>query len=460
MQTRLWPDRRTPQSPDFRLGISETARPVAALAAVLLAAALAPPPAHAVICAADAVPAATLLLPYFEVDLDHPNGLTTLFSIDNASATAVLAHATVWSDLAVPVFSFNVYLTGYDVQSLNLRDLLVDGTLPRTATNGQDPLDAISPKGSGSQDINFASCGGLLPPPPLPPDFLSYLQNALTGLPSQLAKGLCLGRFLGDRIARGYVTVDTVNNCTLRNPGETGYFTGLPTDPLPIPADVTDQNVLWGAWYIVDSAHDFAQGSTLVAIEASAGNPATSTAGRYTFYGRLVGWTGADHREPLATNFAVPFAVGAAFEGAADLIVWRDPKVVQAPFPCQAPLGTVTTDSWYPLGQEAVAIVNEEEDLETPAVVPIFPQPPPFVPLAAATQRVRLGGSDFPLPFAFGWLDLDLNLNLRGVDSNPVSDPAARQAWVLAVQSSNGHFATAADAFRLDSACAPIHPQL
>ena len=34
----------------------------------------------------------------------------------------------------------------------------------------------------------------------------------------------CAGQDLGDRIARGYVTVDTVNNCTLRFPGDAGYF--------------------------------------------------------------------------------------------------------------------------------------------------------------------------------------------------------------------------------------------
>src|ERR1700730_4873643 len=98
-------------------------------------------PARAVICTLDAVPAATLLLPYFEVNLDNPNGLTTLFSVNNASATAVLAHVVLWSDLAVPVLSFNVYLTGYDVQSINLRDIIVFGNLPQTASQGQDPND-------------------------------------------------------------------------------------------------------------------------------------------------------------------------------------------------------------------------------------------------------------------------------------------------------------------------------
>ena len=36
-------------------------------------------------CTIDAVPAATLLLPYFEVDIDNPGGVDTFFSINNAS---------------------------------------------------------------------------------------------------------------------------------------------------------------------------------------------------------------------------------------------------------------------------------------------------------------------------------------------------------------------------------------
>ena len=116
------------------------------------------------ICTIDEVPAATLLLPYFEVDLDNQWGLNTLFSVNNASATAVLAHVVVWSDLSVPVLDFNIYLTGYDVQTINSGDVL-NGNLPQTASAGQDPNDTISPQGAFSQDINFASCTGLLPPP-------------------------------------------------------------------------------------------------------------------------------------------------------------------------------------------------------------------------------------------------------------------------------------------------------
>src|SRR3954447_15670834 len=107
-------------------------------------------PAQATLCNIDVSPAATLLLPYFEVDLSNPNGLTTLVSVNNSSAQAVLAHVTIWSDLSVPVLAFNIYLTGYDVQTLNLRDLLVNGVLPQTASAGQDPNDTISPKGAKS----------------------------------------------------------------------------------------------------------------------------------------------------------------------------------------------------------------------------------------------------------------------------------------------------------------------
>src|SRR6476661_642555 len=90
---------------------------------LLLAGLLASAPASAVICTIDEVPAATLLLPYFEVDLGNQWGNGTLFSVNNASATAVLAHVVVWSDLSVPVLDFNIYLTGYDVQTISLRDL-------------------------------------------------------------------------------------------------------------------------------------------------------------------------------------------------------------------------------------------------------------------------------------------------------------------------------------------------
>src|SRR5437764_2155810 len=281
--------------------------------------------ARATICDMGVQPSATLLLPYFEVDLGSSTGQTTLFSINNASSTAALAHVVVWTDLSVPVLDFNIYLTGYDVQTINLRDILVNGILPQTASAGQDPLDKISPKGPKSQDINFASCTGQLPPPALPPSFLQHLALSLTGKASPLFGGLCSGRALGDNIARGYITVDTVNNCTLRLPSDINYFT----------SDITFQNVLWGDYFYVNSGQNFADGDTLVHIEASLTNPATTTAGRYTFYGRYVGWNASDHREPLPTTFAGRFVTIEALYGdpfSTSYVVWRDSKTSQNAF--------------------------------------------------------------------------------------------------------------------------------
>jgi len=414
--------------------------------------------ATAVIGTIDQVPAATLLLPYFEVDLNDPNGLTTLFSVNNASATAILAHVVIWSDLSVPVLDFNVYLTGYDVQSINLRDIIVSGKLPRTASAGQDPTDTISHHGTFSQDINFASCSGQLPPPiqpgttdvNLPANFIDHLKKSLTGLASPVLGNLCAGRALGDNIARGYVTVDTVNNCTLRFPGDVGYFAAGGT------GDATNQNVLWGDYFYVNSDQNFASGDTLVHIEASATNPQTSVAGQYTFYGRYVAWLATDNREPLSTNFAVRYITGGAFTGGTDLLVWRDSKVNQAAFTCSAQTGR---PAWFPLGQESIVTFDEQENPDVPQTFPISPQPPgtQLAPFPAEAQRTKVNGASFPVPFQFGWLFLNLNTTVAAAGSNPPEDPAAAQAWVSAAMSAQGRFSVGFDAVQLDSATVANH---
>ena len=401
--------------------------------------------AVATICTIDDVPAATLLLPYFEVDLNNPDGINTLFSINNASATAVLAHVVLWSDLSVPTFDFNIYLTGYDVQTVSIRDIF-NGTVPRTASAGQDPGDAISPKGTFSQDINFASCAGQLPPPAVPASFVTHLRASHTGTFSAILNG-CAGRAFGDNIARGYITVDTVNNCTLRFPGDAGYFLSGGT------GDATNQNVLWGDYFYVNSGENFAQGETLVHAEASATNPETSVPGQYTFYGRYVNWTAADNREPLSTNFAARYINGGAFTGGTDYIVWRDSKVDQNAFKCG------TLPSWYPLGEEQIVIFDEEETPELQQVPPFSPPPPGefLIPFPAESQRTAVDGEDFPVSFDFGWIFMDLNTTVAAAGSNPPEDPLAAQAWVTVVMDASGRFSVGFDAIQLDSACNASH---
>jgi hypothetical protein len=400
-------------------------------------------------------PAATLLLPYFEVDLDNTQGLNTLFTVNNASATAILTHVTIWTDLGVPVFAFNVYLTGYDAQPFDLRAVL-KGTVPTTASAGQDPGDTRSPKGQLSQDINFASCSGQLPPPSAAPTYPDYLRAALTGGPSTFHSGKCVGRNLGTpSIARGYVTVDTVNNCTLRLPGDLGYFGPGGS------GDATNQNTLWGDYMYINPSLDEASGDALVHVQASGTDPQTSVAGQYTFYGRLNNFLALDNREPLSTLFAARFVAPKDFKTVAkarrkallppstELIVWRDPKTTTQPFVCGA------NPTWYPLGQEQVRAIDEQEHQE---VLTFSPSAQPF---PAVTQRVTVGSTNLPVTTASGWMYLNLNTTVSGVP-NPPEDTAASQAWVSILQRvqqgpNGGRYDVGFRAIRLDSAENPSH---
>lgn len=413
-----------------------------------------PRPANALICTIDAVPSSTLLLPHFEVDLSNESLINTLFSIDNTTATAVLVHVVIYSDLAVPVLNFDVYLTGYDIQTIDMASVL-NGNLPQTASAGQDPHDTISPKGPLSQDINFASCNGVLPPQPLSPAKVAALRNALTGLP---APTLCAGINHGDNIARGYVTVDTVNQCSTLNPGDSGYFAP------GFSGVVTYQNNLTGEFYYITKGATGARvafgGENLVNIEADFTNPATSTAGRYTFYGRYDNWTAVDNREPLATEYAVRFFDRTYFGSGApvSLIVWRDPKVNQSSFTCPVVAGA--RPPWYPLGQEGFVAFDEQEHVEFGSGIP-FP---------AASMSLVLGTSALPISFKLGWVYLDLNTTVAAAGPNPPVDPAAAQALVQVIQPGdtganfqgsaffdNAHQGIVRRAQQLDSACAANH---
>src|SRR5437763_12843478 len=80
-------------------------------------------------CDISLLPAATLLLPYFEVDPDSPQTVarTTIFTIQNTTAMPQIARVTLWTDWSYPMLTFNLFLTGYDIQAINLYDVFVRG---------------------------------------------------------------------------------------------------------------------------------------------------------------------------------------------------------------------------------------------------------------------------------------------------------------------------------------------
>jgi hypothetical protein len=405
------------------------------LFAVFLIALSAPAAARADVCSIDEMPAATLLLPYFEVDPNNSSGLTTLFAINNAGAAAVVANVQVWTDLGVPTLGFQVYLTGYDVQTINLRDVF-NGFLPQTASAGQDPQDTISPKGAYSQDINFSFCSQLqLPYPPLPGSFVAHLRAAHSGQFSPILNG-CAGMDRGDGRLRGYVTVDTVSDCTLRRAGDVGYFGAGGV--------VTNQNVLWGDVIYLDPANQYSDGDNLVRIKAFPG----AFPGAPTFYGRFVGGSGADQRQPLPLTWGSRYVNGGAFSGGTDLIVWQDSERVVNPFACG------TLPAGFPLRHSQITVFDEQEQAVLPP--PIFPQPPDLTENAfpAEANKVHVGGASFPVPYAFGWTFLDLRA------PNGFPQPSLRQSWVATSLKAQGQYSVGFSATPLGSVCDQAVPSV
>jgi hypothetical protein len=383
-------------------------------------------PAGAVIGTIDNVPAATLLLPYFEADLVHAKGIDTVFTINNASDEAILTHITVWSDQSVPVLNFNVYLTGYDAQTISMREVL-NGTLPITASAAQDPGDTISPQGPISDDDAFVSCSYLpYTNPYLDPVQVADLQAWLTGNMSP-SHGNCAGAQIRDGIARGYVTVDTVNACNINVASDWAFYAPW----------ITDQNVLWGDWIFVDGRRGLAQGDMLVHIEAC---PTCFAPGEHTFYGRYDGATADDAREPLPTTWATRFYAMAPKDGGAEtsLIVWREGSSSSSGHSCalQGP------SSWYPLPVEQVLLFDESESAME--VTPSIPN---------ETQRISVR-DDLSAPFSVGWAYLNLQHS-----QSAYPDPYA-QSWIIAVTVAEGRFSVGYNPLQLDNANSPVTTKL
>lgn len=343
--------------------------------AVLVAAITLVPHAHA---DTDVTPAATLLLPYFEAELPATpggatKGPTTWLTITSGVDDPILARVVVWSDLAVPVYGFNVALKPFDMQRIDLQQVLI-GKVPQT----QDPA-AIG-------------CSAFLPPPAPNAAAVAALQALLTG---QAVRGECAGFDHGDRVARGYVTVDVVNRCSAEatDPSAPGYFVAGGKGV------ASNRNALTGSALFLDATKKTAYAFPVAHLEVPLNE---IPAGFQSFYGRYVGKTAIDGRERLASAFTVPYYDGPTSPlapRASSIVVWRDTQ-----WPTAGPFGCASKPPWYPLEVARVLALDDDGNTdEIPAVAGSSPLP-------LATQRLRLGGAEIPLPFSEGWLFLDLDL--------------------------------------------------
>ncbi len=189
--------------------------------------------ASAVTCTSDQHPAATLLVPYFQVSYDGSGNLVstgagardTIVTIANASSAPMVAHVSVFDRNSSFLLDFNVALTGFDVQAMRVSDILA-GNLPSAGTTvggGVCQHEGGDVYPNGFLRVNpLAPATGLdnsraisdYPSPAFGPAFSTSLIQSL--------RNNCLGGT--DDLAIGYITIDMANYCNLSNPSDPLYW--------------------------------------------------------------------------------------------------------------------------------------------------------------------------------------------------------------------------------------------
>jgi hypothetical protein len=399
-------------------------------------------------CDISITPAATLLLPYFEVDLDSPSaGPGTIFSVTNVTNAAQIARVTLCTDLAYPVVSFNIYLTGYDVQAISLYDIIARGAIgPRLGTGAW--TSPVGEHSGGNRELDLSECGVI--PPQLDAATVTRMKRAFT-LGS--IGGACTAIGTVHQHAVGYATIDVVGNCRTSGPTDPGYFT----------EDIRFDNVLIGDSQLFDGGQNFAQGNPMVHIRAipAGGTPRTRVARALyakrfdrTFYGRFQdpAHRSADARQPLPSTFAARWVNGGTGSCETSLKIWREGNT-GANADCSDYLkkGLIVV-------RESVAFDEHEngEGVDDPYYCEDF--------MCIGARYIRLPSvalltvgrswNTFPQSLlresAAGWLYLNLD------DEN--GENGAHQNWVVVSSTAEGRYSVDFDAAWLGNGCSPPMP--
>ncbi len=419
-------------------------------------------------------PAATLLLPYFEVDLGTAGtGRTTVFSITNVSPYAQIAHVTLWTDWSFPVLDFNIFLTGYDVQPINLYDVIARGFIgattgtgigaPASTTTSPNARTGALIAGTGgvavsSNAINGGGATGTNPNNGTQPFTVStaangnpnFLVSAQTNcaagrLPGQLPASLAtdvrallstgrstgagvscpslgggeaqVGGNHGGNVAIGYATIDVAATCSVALPIDPSYFSG----------EILFDNVLIGDYQDINqstTAGNYAGGNPLVHIRAvpeggAAGTAAVATNLPYTFYDRYTN-TGVataartiDRRQPLPSAFAARWISGSTQAFDTQYKVWRE-GFTTSTLGGLAGCDDYIVNSVIPLTE--IVRFDEHENAGVtngPSGVIVSPPPPTTTATTPETSRIPVSDSLFPTVAgstdAGGWTYFNLN---------------------------------------------------
>jgi hypothetical protein len=412
---------------------------------------------YANVCAFDAVPAATLLFPFVALDYNSPTtGTSTTFSITNVSSEAQIVHVTVWTDFSSAILDFNILLTGYDVISMNIRDIFINGNLPVTVSENHDENEGVFPTGPVSPDntTNPATwIANLLDEPqptsslgadrcsstspgypgkylnnPIPPGFLSLFQGYLqvSQTVDRYQSDSCLQPFTDGQYTLSpepfwaardttsptwmYITADVVQTCNLLFPDASlTYWVPAPD------GEARYDNVLIGDVFWTNTEERFSEASNAVHLEADPDLGSVATTGPLgqpvSFYHRyaalLSAGANSDYREPLPTAWAFRY-LGAGIDNiGTDIRVWKGSSAFPKTYDLERTGDAFSPDSLVASDCHAYTYYawDEEENVTTVSSVP-WSQPgggsvvPNLIPLE--TQEIPV--DELSTPGAFGWM--------------------------------------------------------
>lgn len=374
----------------------------------LLVAATTHTAARADSCILGPQPAASLLIPYFEVDLDQPAGRTTLLAVTNTSSDqSSIARLVLWTDWGLPTLAMDLSLGPRAIGTLNLRDLFA-GKLA----------------GDGSAT--------LIRPETLDAATLQSLRAKHTGV-ADPAGGLCWSSPRSDEtLATGYVTIDLIERSSrsVVFQSDFAYFRG------PDPLASTD-NRLTGDFFFVDSSETFAQGFEAAHLVA---RPERFAGGNGpSFYGAFVDGSGADARLPLSTHHRARFFVGSPAAAGTSLVVWLDDgRGAAAPQPCGG------GPPWSQIGIPDLDLDGVDESgvgFKT------------FVRENPLRTQLLVVGADIPVPVTSG--ELDIRTQVRDALGAPPNFEAM-QGWVAPIMSAFGQYSVGWNATRMDDGCVTL----
>lgn len=388
-------------------------------------------------------PAATLLLPYFEVDAnnaDRTTAIDTAFTITNVSNTPIIAHITLWSDWSYPVLDFNVWLTGYDVQGISLYDILNLGRLPATSSD-ETRGSRSAANSSVTAILDPSTCVDL--PASIPESLRAAIVSGLTGGAYTVGTLSCskIGNTHANAI--GYVTIDTANTCSQTLPNDPDYFA----------TEILFQNQLTGDYLrLAPSAAtgNYAGGNPLVHIQAiPGGGPAgtlTTTALPSTFYQRYQAGGHADRRQPLPALFAARY-ISSPFNT-------RFPIYREGPYSGTSCSG-FTANSAIPL-TDVVRFDEHENPTTRTNICQVSPCPPGTTPTLPETSAPAISNTSvFPDPSTSGDVGGWVYLNL---DNPNAAQVPATQNWVIVEMTAEGRYGVDFDATYLANGCTPVMP--